>query len=116
MLGVGSKEVEGLDSEVEDAGLCELAKAGAQRDEVVTGDVGGTLDEGVGDVEDTVLLEAETVAASGASRAFKGGPVNNVLEVGAGELEELLKDGRRLCLIQRSHLIIPDVKMKQSMF
>lgn len=99
VAGVGGEEVEGVDGEVELAAVGELADGGAEGEEAVAGDVGGAADEGVADVEDAVLVEAEAVAAGGGVGALVGGAIHQVFEVVSDEFEELLEDGRRLRLV-----------------
>lgn len=103
MLGVGGQYIQSLYGEVEVAAVGELADAGAERDEVGTSYVGGTLDEGLANVVDLVPVETKAVAARVRVGTFMGGILNDVLEVIAGELEQLLEHHRRLFLVQRSH-------------
>lgn len=105
MAGMGGEEVEAVDGEAELAGLGELADARADGVEAIAADVGGAPDERLGGVVDLVLLEAEHVAAGGGAGfgALDGGAVDDVREVLASELEELLEYGGRLLLVERAH-------------
>lgn len=103
VLGVGGQYIQSLDGEVEVAAVGELADAGAERDEVGTGYVGGALHEGLADVVDLVPVETKAVAARVRVGTLMGGILDDVLEVIAGELEQLLEHRRRLFLVQRSH-------------
>lgn len=104
VLGIGSEDGQRLYREVEAAAVGDLADASPERDELWASDIGGALDERVGDVVDLVLVEAEAVAAGRGFGALVRGVLHDVLEVVAGELEELLEHSRGLLLVQRSHL------------
>ena len=99
VLGVGGEQVEGLDGEMEAAAVGVLADAGAERDKVGTGDVGGALDERFAGIEYPVLVEAEAVAARVGVRALVRGVFDDILEVVSDEFEELLEHYARLLLI-----------------
>jgi hypothetical protein len=105
VLGVGSKNSQRLYREVEAASVSDLADASPERDKLRASDIGGALDKRVGDVVDLVLVEAEAVATGGGFGALVRGLLDNVLEVVASELEELLEHCRGLLLVQRSHLV-----------
>jgi hypothetical protein len=104
VLGIGSEDGQRLYREVEAAAVGDLADASPERDKLWASDIGGALDERVGDVVDLVLVEAEAVAAGRGFGALVRGVLHDVLEVVAGELEELLEHSRGLLLVQRSHL------------
>ena len=104
MFRIGSQQTQRLDSEVEAASMGVLADTGAERDKVVSSDVGGALDQGLAHVVDLVLVDAETIAAWVGARAFIGRVFNNVFKVVACELEEFFKHCFGLVLVQRSHL------------
>lgn len=104
MLGIGGQDTQSLNGEVETAAMGELADAGPEGDEVRSGYVCCPLDEGFADVVDLVLLESETVASWVRVGTFMGWILNDVLQIVACELEELLEHHRRLFLVQRSHL------------
>ena len=104
MFRIGSQQTQRLDREVEAAAMGVLADTRAERDEVVSSDVGGALDQGLAHVVDLVLVDAETVAAWVGARAFVGRVFNDVFEVVACELEELFEHCFGLVLVQRSHL------------
>ena len=100
---VGGQEIERVDGEVEGAAVGELADGRADPGEADAGHGGGAADERLGGVEDAVLVEAEAVAARLRVGALRGGPLQEVLQVGAGELEELLEDLRGLFLVEWPH-------------
>lgn len=102
ILGMGSKEVQGGDKEMELAGFGEFTDARAEANELFSSDIGGLLHEVFTDVEDSVFVEAQAVAAALESRAL-----DEVLEVGAHEFVELLEDRRGLLLVQRPHSVTP---------
>ena len=89
---------------MEAAAMGVLADTRAERNEVVSSDVGGALDQRLAHVVDLVLVDAETVATWVGVRAFVGRVFNNVFEVVACELEELFEHCFGLVLVQRSHL------------
>lgn len=81
------------------AAMSELSDAGAERDEVGAGYVGGSLDEGVTDVINLVLLEAEAVAAGIWFGAFMRGILDDVLEVVTCEFVKLFEHDGSLLLV-----------------
>jgi len=100
---VRRQEVERVDGEVERAVVGELADGGAHGGEARAGDGGGAAHERLGGVVDAVLVEAEAVAARLRVGPLHGEPLQEVLQVGARELEELLENLRRLLLVERPH-------------
>ena len=104
MFRIGSQQTQRLDREVEAAAMGVLADTRAERDKIVSSDVGGALDQGLAHVVDLVLVDAETIAAWVGARAFIGRVFNNVFKVVACELEEFFKHCFGLVLVQRSHL------------
>lgn len=92
MLGIGCEDIQGLDGEMEAATVGELADAGTEGDELGASKVGRAPDEGVADVVDLVLVEAEAVAAGVGVGPLVRGVLDNVLEVVARELEDLFED------------------------
>lgn len=79
--------------------MSDLADAGAESDEVAAGYVGGALDEGIADVIDLVLVEAEAVAARIWFGAFVRGILDDVPEVVSGEFVELFEYRGGLLLV-----------------
>lgn len=79
--------------------MSELSDAGAERDEVRAGYVGGSFDEGVTDVIDLVLMEAEAVAARIWFGAFVGGILDDVLEVVSCKFVKLFEHDGGLLLV-----------------
>ncbi|CAL1370813.1 unnamed protein product [Linum trigynum] len=99
VLGVRQQQAQALDGEVELAAVGEPGDTSAHRDEVLPADVGGALHQGLTDVVDPVLLEAEAVEAGVRVWTLVGGALDDVLQVVASELQELLEDDRRLRLV-----------------
>jgi hypothetical protein len=100
---VGREEVERVDGEVERAVVGEPADGRAHAGEARARDGGGAADEGLGGVVDAVAVEAEAVAAGLRVRALDGGPLQEVLQVGPRELEQLLEYLGGLLLVERPH-------------
>lgn len=84
--------------------MSKLTNAGSKRNKVGAGDVGSTLDKGLTDIVDFILVKTEAIAARIGVWALKRGVLNNILEVVSRELEDLLEYCCCLCFIQRSHL------------
>ena len=100
---VGREEVERVDGEVERAVVGELADGRAHGGEARARDGGGAADERLGGVVDAVAVEAEAVAAGLRVGALDGGPLQEVLQVGPREFEELLEYLGGLFLVERPH-------------
>ena len=100
---VRGEEVERVGREVERAVVGELADGRPHAGEARAGHGGGAADEGLGGVVDAVAVEAEAVAAGLSVGALHCGPLQEVLQVGPRELEQLLEYLRRLLLIERPH-------------
>ncbi|GER32325.1 plant haem oxygenase family protein [Striga asiatica] len=63
VFGVRGQEIEALDREVEFPGFRELADLGSERNQLLTLDVGGALDQGFGNVIHAVLLKTKAITA-----------------------------------------------------
>lgn len=85
------------------APLGELADAGTEGDQLGSADVGGSLDQRLADIVYSILLKTKAVSARVRIRAFVRWVFDDVLEIVAGELEELLEHCRSLLLIQWPH-------------
>lgn len=81
------------------AAMSELSDAGSERDEVGAGYVGSSLDEGVTDVIDLVLVEAKAVAAGIWFGALVRGILDDVLEVVTCEFVKLFEHDGGLLLV-----------------
>ena len=100
---VRGEEIERVDREVERAVVGELADGRAHAGEARAGHGGGATDERLGGVVDAVAVEAEAVAAGLRVGALHRWPLQEVLQVGPRELEQLLEYLRRLLLVERPH-------------
>ena len=88
-----------MNGEMKTAAMSELANACAESHEIVTGYVGGSLDERIADVINLVFVEAEAVAAGILFGAFVSGILDDVLEVVSSEFVELFEHGGGLFLV-----------------
>lgn len=106
MLSIRRQQTQRLNGDVEVASVSVFSDASAERNEVGSGYVGGSLDERLADVIDLVLVKSEAVATKVGVGTFVGGILNDVLEVVADEFEELFEHCGCLCLVQGSHLCL----------
>lgn len=100
---VRSEEVERVDRKVERAVVGELADGRPHAGEARSGHGGGAAHERLGGVVDAIAVKPEAVAAGLRVGALHCGALQEVLQVGPRELEQLLEYLSRLLLVERPH-------------